>query len=86
MGYLGSNAWRRVGCPLVMALAFLGLHGHLLAVAISGGLQYGAMSIGYGTPSTQPPDAGSWLGRKFGENTRLVWFGILALAMIPLFL
>lgn len=93
-GFLGLNSWRRIGCPAVMASIFY-FTGHPLALG-SGILQWGALSIGYGIPSVQPPDEGSELGRfwfeRFGHDkktdvaTQISWFAILALAMAPMFI
>ena len=84
IGVLGYNLWRRIGCPLMLAGSFA-LADHSLIPVVSGLMQYGAFCIGYGRPSTQPYDKGSWLGRTFAYP-KLVWFGILAVAMVPLFL
>lgn len=74
-GYLGYNAWRRVGCPIVLSVVFL-FTGHSWALS-SGALQYTALTIGYGIPSkignptaqdgyfdkTKYSDPGSAIGR-----------------------
>jgi len=51
--------WRRLGVPLVWALS-LWTWQALICVPIA----FGFLSIGYGMPSTQPIDDGSWLGRN----------------------
>lgn len=84
-GFLGTNLWRRAGVSMVVSLTFA-LAKHSFIPMMSFPLMWLAMSVGYGTPSTQPPDEGSWLGRIFGEWARFLWFLILALTMIPLFL
>ena len=84
-GWLGTNLWRRVGISFIISTTFaVAKHSFLPLIAFP--LMWGSMAIGYGTPSTQPPDAGSWLGRIFGKWTRVAWFIILAIAMLPLFL
>lgn len=83
-GLYETKAWRRVGCPLLICSAFFPLH-HLGA-AVSFVLQFGAFSIGYGVPSAQPPDAGSWLGRTFGDRAFIIWALILAVVCVPMFL
>lgn len=82
-GWLGTKAWRRIGVPILVSLPF-GLLGHALGCGISGSLQMLWHTVGYGEPSSNPPDEGSWLGRIFGKWTRLVWFLILGLTLIPL--
>lgn len=84
-GWLGTKGWRRIGVPLLVCLPFA-LSGHILGAVISGFGQFGVHCIGYGEPSTQPPDIGSWLGRIFGQYTRLVWFILLVITLIPLVL
>ena len=84
-GWLGTNMWRRIGCPLLMFGAFKWQNPSSwswLGLALS----IAALCTGYGEPSTQPPDEGSWLGRRFGRWTRPVWFLILALATAPMFI
>lgn len=57
-----SKLFRRLGCPLLACLAIYLVH-HQLLIWISLPLSFGVLSIGYGIPSTQPPDTGSSLGR-----------------------
>lgn len=83
-GWLGLNGWRRFGCPLVLFVACK-WHNPSVWPYIGLWLSFAALHIGYGLPSAQPPDAGSWLGRTFGKWTRVVWFVILALATAPMF-
>lgn len=85
IGWFGTNLWRRIGIPLVLCTAFA-LSKHSWIPIISFPLMWASLSIGYGTPSTQPPDEGSWLGRRFGKWTRCVWWLILMISLIPLFL
>ncbi len=83
-GYLSTNLWRRVGVSFIISTTFA-VAKHSFIPIISFPLMWGSMAIGYGVPSTQPPDEGSWLGRIFGRWTRVVWYLILGVAMIPLF-
>ena len=48
-GWLGTKAWRRLGCPLLVCLPFA-LSGHLVGALISFPLQILSQSIGYGIP------------------------------------
>jgi len=63
-----TKLWRRLGCPAVQAFA---LYLVTKSIWVIGAIPigYGILSIGYGVPSTQPPDAGSALGRFFYEKT-----------------
>lgn len=85
-----GRAWRFVGVPLV-ALAVIALArvpvATIHAIA-STGVALGILTIGYGIPSTQPPDAGSFLGRFFyklakqnGLKANLLTRGALALLL-----
>lgn len=93
-GFLGTKDWRREGCPFITSsVFFFGNHlmesillERLSGALISLPLQIIAFHIGYGEPSAQPPDEGSWLGKRFGKWTRPVWFLILIISMGPLFL
>ena len=78
-GWLGFNSWRRVGVPFVLFLMFK-WHNPSGWPYLGALATFGALSIGYGEPSTQPPDEGSFLGRIFGKWTRLVWWIIVGLA------
>lgn len=59
-----DKIWRRLGVPVVWALAILA-HCHNWYVLLAIPMSFGALCIGYGIPSTQPPDEGSWLGRFY---------------------
>lgn len=54
--------WRRLGCPLVVGTGLF-LMNHNIYMIFGVVLSFLVLSIGYGIPSTQPPDAGSILGR-----------------------
>lgn len=56
--------WRRLGVPLIWAICIWKWQA-LVAVPAA----FGFMSLGYGLPSTQPPDEGSALGRFFWKLT-----------------
>ena len=92
-----KKAWRRLGVPLVALDVFILAHVPIKfpLVLASTGAAFGVLTIGYGIPSTQPPDAGSWLGRFFyklaGSRevpaallTRGTLALLLALAYLPL--
>jgi len=76
--------WRRLGVPLIWA-STLWTWQAFLCVPIA----FAFLSLGYGLPSTQPPDEGSSLGKVMwklsGENELLanlltrgfIYFGIL---------
>jgi hypothetical protein len=54
--------WRRIGVPTVICLSLAiktGIWFSLVGILPA----WGSLSIGYGLPSTQPPDEGSALGR-----------------------
>lgn len=57
-----SKLYRRLGVPLVPCAAIY-LMTYNWHIWISLPLAYGVLSLGYGIPSTQPPDSGSTLGR-----------------------
>lgn len=60
-----NKAYRRCGVPAVICLAFI-LGGQMWSLWQVAGLwvaMYAALSLGYGTPSLFPPDAGSTIGR-----------------------
>ena len=84
MGWLGYNTWRRLGIPLVIC-PLIAISRHTWIPLISFPLMFGTFCLGYGIPSTQPPDEGSWLGRRFKKWARLVWWWILLLSCTPLF-
>ena len=56
--------WRRLGVPFVVCLAVFLLKHHWQAW-ISLPLAFGALSLGYGIPSEQPPDEGSAIGQFY---------------------
>lgn len=58
-----DKIWRRIWMPGICGLACAINLAHWPAIlgAIPG---YGLMTLGYGLPSTQPPDEGSWIGQK----------------------
>ena len=54
--------WRRLGVPIVTSLvSAICLHSYVPLLSILP--VYACFTIGYGLPSTQPPDEGSALGR-----------------------
>ena len=59
-----SKLFRRLGVPLVWAFS---LHTGFAFVCVLTGFL--SLCIGYGLPSTQPPDEGSALGRFFWKLT-----------------
>lgn len=79
--------WRRLGVPLVWALC-LWKREAFFVVPVA----YGLLSLGYGIPSTQPFDEGSWLGRlalKLTGNTttaNLLTRGIIYTGLVVPFL
>lgn len=88
-----NKAFRRVGVavvPAALAAVLTGSAWPLLAIPAA----FGVMSIGYGIPSTLPPDAGSLLGRFFFKHfpehadlfTRGTLYVLLALAFLPVWL
>lgn len=80
-----EKLWRRLGVPVLVALGIY-LHTHTNIIFFGILPAFGALSIGYGIPSTQPPDAGSALGRfwfKISQKyaswlTRLTIYGLFA--------
>lgn len=72
-----SKAWRRIGVPAATAgfvVAFNPTMVWMLAFIPAG---WGALTVGYGMPSTQPPDEGSTLGRlmlKVLKNYKIAEF------------
>lgn len=56
------SAWRDVGCSLTNAVALILGTGNLLFLG-AGLATFGLLTVGLGLPSTQPPDAGSPVGR-----------------------
>lgn len=84
IGWLGTAMWRKAGCPVALCGAIF-IYRHEWPCVVAGILQHLVFRIGYGVPDMNDPE-GSWLGRKFGKHTRLVWFGLLGLASLPLLL
>ena len=76
----GNKLYRRLGCALFPALAVFAVHFPHWWCLLAVPLAFGVLSVGYGIPSTQPPDAGSVLGRwayaialKFTDDPRPEW-------------
>lgn len=94
--YTGAGAsklYRRLGVPVVIS-SVCAYFAHTWIPLISVPLAFGVLSIGYGIPTTQPVDEGSWLGRIcFGWANgsekladlycRGIIYILLALAFIP---
>ena len=57
-----QSGWRDVGCAAVNSVFLILATGNLLFLGAGLGV-FGILTIGPGLPSTQPPDAGSPLGR-----------------------
>ena len=57
-----ASGWRDVGCSAVMSLCLILATGNLLFLG-AGLATFGLFTVGLGLPSTQPPDAGSPVGR-----------------------
>lgn len=92
-GWGASKLYRRLGVPLLCG-GIVALVYHSLIPLISVPLAFGVLSIGYGIPTTQPPDEGSLLGQVCFElsnkNERLAEiycrttiYTLLAIAFIP---
>jgi hypothetical protein len=84
---------RRYGCSgVVVAVAFLLSHSWWVFLSLPLGVA--VLSIGYGIPSTQPPDEGSALGKFWFKinpevanvMTRLTIYVLLALVFIPVYI
>ena len=78
LGMIGGS-WkksvRRFGCPIILYCS-IGVSTHTpvigwqgAIIGLLGGLSAILLSIGYGLPSTQPPDEGSALGRFYWNLT-----------------
>lgn len=92
VGWKGWNGWRRWLMPFFTFMVIdafhesVGLSSTQMSIALIGmGLQMGVLCIGYGVPDAND-SKGSALGRIFGPFTRVVWWGILLIAMIPTFM
>lgn len=59
-----NKIWRRVGATSAVVIFLTVTTTKLWVLCFAFGL-FAVLSIGYGIPSTQPPDKGSWLGRFF---------------------
>lgn len=87
-GFLGFNAWRRQLMPFTMVVTLAHhnwadvSHFQVFLYTAAYFMQWGALSIGYGTPDAT--DKGSFLGRIFGNYSRVVWWIILLIAMSPM--
>ena len=60
-----KKAYRRIGVPVAVAIFLSLVLSEWIRPALTIPGAFGILSIGYGIPSTQPPDAGSVLGRFF---------------------
>jgi hypothetical protein len=93
LGGAVEKNYRRVGCavlPAVLGAFVLQSWQPLWAAPMA----YGALCIGYGMPSTQPPDKGSFLGQLMSGwlsspqlanvMTRIVVYAIILISFIPL--
>ena len=63
-----TAAWRRIGVSLVLGIV-LSISSKNLWCLLSILPAFGFLCLGYGIPSTQPPDDGSVLGRFFWKLT-----------------
>lgn len=92
----GKKVVRRLGVPLTIT-SVCALFAHSWVPFISVPLAFGVLSIGYGIPSTQPPDEGSWLGQYCFELAnkneclaeiycRTIIYAFLIIAFLPCFL
>lgn len=63
LGGATAKGIRRIGCPMVVGAALWHTTGNWVASLIWVPVAWVTLSVGYGLPSTQPPDAGSVLGR-----------------------
>lgn len=93
----GNKLFRRLACPGIPALAVYLTHGMQFDVLFSWSFAFFPLCLGYGLPSTQPPDAGSWLGQVAFKITKgsQFWsdvlvrgtiFALLMLAFLPAWL
>ncbi len=91
-----SKAYRRIGVPVVCCVVVAIVKQSYIPL-LSIVPAWGVLSIGYGIPSTQPKDEGSWLGRlayKLSEGNesladlycRGLIYILLALSFTPCFI
>lgn len=80
----GKKVVRRLGVPVLIVVSAI-FGGQPWWAVISIPLGFGILSIGYGIPSTQPPDAGSALGR-FWYRISPKWSNVLTRATIAVLL
>ena len=81
---------RRLGCPLLVSVTICIRYNTFIPL-ISVPFAFCVLSLGYGIPSTQPPDEGSTLGKfwfKISEKyanllTRSTIYSLLAISHIP---
>ncbi len=89
-----SKLFRRLGCPFVLLLGHVLFYKSFIPF-VSLLPIFGVLSLGYGIPSTQPPDEGSTLGRFFYKLTkkdeflaniltRLTIFLLVVFSLVPL--
>ena len=69
VGGAGIKSVRRYGVPFVWCLAVYFAHGGNLLAFLPFPFMVALLSIGYGLPSTQPYDEGSFLGRFWWKIT-----------------
>lgn len=92
----GNKLYRRLGVPTIIGVV-VGIVCHSWTPLLSIPPAFGVLSIGYGIPTTQPVDEGSWLGRlcfKWSKQNeklaeiycRTIIYTLLALAFLPCFL
>lgn len=92
-----GHGWRVWCVPLVVIIANFLIHSHTWWQLFAYPAGCGVLSIGYGIPSYQPPDAGSALGRfwwritkqnTFLTNflTRATIYALLGIAFLPVYL
>lgn len=87
--------WRKILMPFIVCLVVFLFHNHWSKywIWLSFPLSAIVLSLGYGIPSTQPPDPGSPLGRFWHKRvpeyseflTRATIWILLALSFIPAF-
>lgn len=62
LGGAGQKLYRRIGVPAAVTALLVFSTGKCMML-LAGAAGFEVLSLGYGLPSTQPPDAGSWLGQ-----------------------